>query len=270
MRSITLVALLLAAVTVHAQSPTTPPAAPAMSEKNQKYLDAYLDLWEKRMAKVEGLETKVTMTELPADPKSIKSVYTGDAAILKPNFAKLLLKDQANPTNSKKWRHHAADGQFHWEYMYGTKTARVEQLPKEGIKDSTALAILFGMKVADAKKRFDLTIDVDDDKKHNEFYLHISILPKTKEDMQEFKKAELVLWKNNKDPKYADVWMLPARLWFQNTNGDMVTWDFQKMTTQSKLVKADFKAPGFPDKEWKSEWSRQPDPTLSRSVAPPK
>ena len=119
-------------------------------------------------------------------------------------------------------------------------------------------------------RRVSKSIDVDDDKKHNDFYLHISILPKSKEDMQEFKKAELVLWKNNKDPKYADTWMLPARLWFQHPNGNQISWEFQKMSTQSKLAKGDFKPPSFPDKEWKSEWSKPPVPTVSRTVAPPK
>jgi TIGR03009 family protein len=270
MRFLTLAALLLAAVTVHAQSPTAPPAAPAMSERNKQYLDAFLDFWEKRMAKVEGLKTDIVLTEAEGGPAKNKTVYAGEAALLKPNFAKMKLVDQAASSNSKKWRHFAADGEFLWEYDYGKKIARVQQLPKEGIRDNTAIAILFGMKAADAKKRFDLSIDVDDAERYSDFYLHIRILPKTKEDMQEFKKAELVLWKNNKDPKYADLWMLPARLWFQNTNGDMVTWEFQKMSTQAKLGKADFKAPSFPDKEWKSEWSKPPAPTVSRTVAPPK
>ena len=270
MRFLTLAAFLIAAAAVHAQLPASPPATPAMSEKNKQYLDAYLDLWEKRMAKVQNIDTKIVLTEIEAGPEKTKSVYTGDAALMKPNFAKMKLVDQAVPNNAKKWRHFAADGEYLWEYDYGKKIARVLQLPKEGIGDNTAIAILFGMKAVDAKKRFDLSIDVDDDKKHNDFYLHISILPKTKEDMQEFKKAELVLWKNNKDPKYADVWMLPARLWFQHPNGNQVSWEFQKMSTQAKLGKPDFKAPSFPDKEWKPEWAKPPVPKVSRNVAPPK
>ena len=113
-------------------------------------------------------------------------------------------------------------------------------------------------------------IDVDDDTRHNDFYLRITILPESKADTQEFKKAELVLFKNNKDEKFADVWMLPARLWFQDTNGDEVSWEFKNMTTKKKFLAKDFEAPRFPDKEWKSEWSKPPVPTVSRSSAPPK
>jgi TIGR03009 family protein len=243
-----------------------PPAAPKMSEKNQKWLDAWLGAWQDRMEKISGLETKCVLTEIDG---AQKSVYTGDASLLKPNFAKLLLKPQAVPMNPKKVRHFVADGSFLWEYDYSRKIARVEQLSKDGIGDNTLMAFLFGMKAADVKKRYDLSIDVDDPEKYTEHYVHITIRPKTKEDMQEFKKAELVLWKS-KDEKFADNWMLPARLWFQQPNGNQIAWEFQKMNIQKKLLAKDFEAPGFPDKEWKSEWSKPPAPTITRTAAPPK
>lgn len=252
-----------------AQPPKTS-ERPALSEKNQKYLDAYLDVWEKRMKAIESLETKIVLTETEAGPPVVKTTYTGDASILKPNFAKLFLKDSANVGNARKWRHFVADGEYLWDYDYSKKIARVLQLPKDGVGDNTIMAFLFGMKAAEIKTRYDLSIDVDDKDKHNDFYVHIQILPKARADMQEFKKAELVLWKNNKDAKYADLWMLPARLWFQHPNGNQITWEFKEMKTQTKLMKLDFKAPGFPDKEWKSEWVKPPTPTVSRVGAPTK
>src|SRR5262245_13059080 len=275
---LTLTALLVAGVAAVAQGPTAtspkkdvPAAAEtdaaAKAAKNQEYLDKYLERWAERMGGIAGLETKVVLTEV-AD--GAKTIYTGDASLLKPNFAKLLLKEKENPANTKKWRHFVADGEHLWEYQYHQKLARVQQLPKEGIGDNTLMAFLFGMKVADVKKRYDLSIDVYDNKKFNENFLHIMILPKTKDDMQEFKRAELVLWKNTEDRKYADVWMLPKRLWFQSPNGDQVMWDFQEMVTKKQFAKDFFKAPGFPDKEWKSEWAQPPKPTTIRTVAPPK
>lgn len=258
---------------------TPPPAVEPLNDKNQKYLDAYLKAWENRMSQVECLETKIVLTEVAANPqndggpKQTKTVYTGEASLMKPNYAKMLLKEDANPTNSKKWRHFVADGStdekgrgpFLWEYDYGRKVARVLQLPKAGVGDNTLMSFLFGMKADEIKKRYHLSIDVENNDKHNKFYLHIGILPKSREDMQEFKKAELVLWKNNEDPKYADVWMLPARLWFQHPNGDQVTWEFKNLTTQKKFHKSDFKAPGFPDRDWKSEWVKPPTPTVTRT-----
>jgi TIGR03009 family protein len=284
---LTLSALLIAGPLAFAQAPGTPasksdpapaatdPDAAAKAAKNQEFLDKYLEAWEQRMRSVSALETKIILTEV-ADGS--KTVYTGEASLMKPNFAKMLIKEQANPGNTKKWRHIVADGNiddkgrgpYLWEYDYSKKIARVTQMPKNGIGDNPMMGFLFGPKAADLKKRYVLSIDVYDEKKHNDFYLHIAIRPKLKEDMQEFDRAELVLWKNNKDPKYADVWMLPARLWFQNPNGDQITWQFESMTTQKKFLPRDFKAPGFPDKDWKSEWTQPPKPTVSRTVAPAK
>jgi len=265
-----IIAASLSAQDPKAQPAKLPPERPALSEKNQKYLDAYLGVWEDRMKKIDALETKIVLTETEAGPPAVTTTFTGDASIMKPNFAKLLLKDKDKVDNVRKWRHFVADGQFLWDYDYSKKIARVLQLPKDGIGDNTIMAFLFGMKAAEIKSRYDLSIDVDDKDKHNDFYLHIQILPKSRADMQEFKKAELVLWKNNKDAKYADVWMLPARLWFQHPNGNQVSWEFKNMSTKTKLMKADFKAPGFPDKDWKSEWVKPPTPTVSRVGAPTK
>jgi TIGR03009 family protein len=211
------------------------------------------------MAKVDGLETKCVLTETTEDGgRPVKRTYTGDASILKPNHAKLFLKLGDAPADHRRWKHFVADGKMLWEYDYAAKIARVEQLPKEGVGDNVVMAFLFMGKAADLKKRFDLSIDVDDPEKHNDHYLHIQVRPRTKDDMLEFGKAELVLWKNNKDPKFADQWMLPARLWFQSANKDQIMWEFKNLTTKTKLMAADFKAPGFPDKEWKSEWRRPP------------
>jgi TIGR03009 family protein len=250
--------------------PARPTPTPALSEKNQKYLDAYLGVWEDRMKKIDALETKIVLTEVEAGPPQVKTQFTGDASLLKPNYAKLFLKEASAPTNAKKWRHFVADGEFLWDYDYGKKIARVLQLPKNGIGDIPVMTFLFGMKAAEIKARYDLSIDVDNPDKHNDFYLHIGISPKSPADMQEFKKAELVLWKNNKDPKFADFWMLPARLWFQHPNGNQITWEFKNLSTTGKLMKGDFKAPGFPDKEWKSEWVKPPTPTVSRVAGPKK
>ncbi len=274
--ALTLLTIVFAGTSVRAQEPKalprTDPPTPAMNEKNQKYLDAYLKVWEDRMGKIEGLETKIVLTEIDAGPPMTKTVYTGEASLVKPNFAKMLLKDSANPSNTKKWRHFVADGEHLWEYDYGKKIARVLQLPKEGIGDNPMMAFLFGMKAAEIKKRFDVSVDVENPVKHNDFYLHIGILPKLKNDLQDFKKAELVLWKNNKDPKFADQWMLPARLWFQHPNGNQVSWEFKNIATEKKFKKTDFEAPGFPDKVWTSEWVKPPTPTptVSRTVSPSK
>src|SRR5262245_32267119 len=195
--SLSVIASVAVAASLSAQEPKAqpaklPPERPALSEKNQNYLNRYLEVWEDRMKKIESIELKIVLTETEAGPPAIKTTYTGDAAIMKPNFAKLFLKDSANVGNSRKWRHFVADGEYLWDYDYAKKIARVLQLPKDGIGDNTIMAFLFGMKAAEIKTRYDLAIDVDDKEKHNDHYLHIQIFPKSRADMQEFKKAELV------------------------------------------------------------------------------
>src|SRR5262249_49588712 len=155
-------------------------------EKNQKFLDAYLDAWEKRMAKIEGLETKIVLTEI--DEAGRKTVRTGDASLLKPNYSKLLLKLEKEPTNAKRWMHFVTDGKFLRQYDYGQKKVLTDPLPKEGIGDNSMMSFLFMTKAADLKKRYDLLIDVDDPARHNDSYLSIDVRPKTKEDVIEFKK----------------------------------------------------------------------------------
>ncbi len=273
---LTLAVLGLASAVAFAQSPGLPvaedatpgreavvPEPPALDARNQKTLDTLLKLWEDRMSAINGLETKCVLTEISDGRKLIK---TGDAALMKPNFARMQLKDPADPGNAKRVVHIVADGKFYCDYQYQQKIVRVLTLPKQGLADNTLLNFLFGMKAVDINRRYYLSVDVEDPKKYNESYVHIGILPKTKADLQEFKKAELVLWKNNKDPKYADLWMLPARLWFQQTNGDQIMWELQNMTTQKKLGAKDFIAPPLPDKEWKPEWIKEPQPEVVRPV----
>src|SRR5262245_15519522 len=119
MRSLglTLLALFAAAAAVSAQEakaqpPNYPPAGVStLSPENQKLLDACLDQWEKRMKKIDSIELKIVLTEVEAGPPAVKTQYTGDASLLKPNCAKMFLKEATDPTNSRKWRHFVADGQ---------------------------------------------------------------------------------------------------------------------------------------------------------------
>jgi TIGR03009 family protein len=254
-----------------AQTPAVPAAkeAPpasisaAMSDKSKQYLDAYLKRWEERMAKIDHIETKAVYTVVDQDGK--KHVSTGDAAILKPNYARMLLKPVDDPTNTREWMHFVADGKFFRHYDYAQKIIRTEELGREGVTNLPMMSFLFMTTAADLKKRYEMAIDVDDPKRMTEHYLFIDIRPRTKDDMLEFKKAELVLWKNNKDEKFADRWMLPARLWFQKPNGEQIVWQFENMTTTKKLLSRDFVAPSPPDRSWKADWLRPPAPPIKQT-----
>lgn len=270
---ISLAALLSFSILALAQSPMNPPAetktTPEQATKADQYLNAYLKAWEQRMSGLKSLETKVTMTETVVENKQREAtVYEGEAAILRPNYAKLFMKDKANPTNQKKWKHFVADGKYLWDYDYAAKIVRVYEQPKDGIGDNTLMNFLFGMKAPDIRRRYEMLMEPDNPKKMTEWYAHIQILPKSDADKQEFKNAELVLI-HNRNEKYKDLLMLPARLWFQNVNGNEITWEFQKMNIQAQLLEKDFAAPAIP-KDWKSEWGAPPKPTTVRGTGLPK
>lgn len=252
--------------TKEGETPKNESARPVMTEKSQRFLDAYLKHWEDRMSKIQSLETKIVLTEVDGTDKK---VLTGEATIMKPNYAKLFLRDQAKPDVVKDWRHYVSDGKYLWDFNYSKKIGRVKEMPKNGM-DHMFFNFLFGMKAEEIKKRYDVSINIEDPQQYTEHYMFVTIYPKTKEDMQEFAKAQLVLWVNTKDPKFVDNWMLPARLWFQNTNKSQVTWELRGINAKKELIPADFKAPPFPDKEWKSEWMEAPKPSTVRTVPPAK
>ncbi|HVK07396.1 MAG TPA: TIGR03009 domain-containing protein [Gemmataceae bacterium] len=279
---LTLTALVLAGPALLAQSPPSPavkpavgggepvlPAAPVLSERNQKVLDHFLAAWEKRMKGVASLDAKCAKTEVFVDDRGQEErrVTTGEAQLMKPNYARLFLKDPEDPGNTKRASFMVSDGKYFWDYQYAFKVVKVQELEKDGFGDSTLMSFLFGTSAAQLKQRYHLAVDEADPKRYNKNYVHIMVLPKTKADLQEFKKAELVLWKNTEDDKYADLWMLPARVWFQKVNGEQAVWQFENMTTKKNLTAKHFEAPQLPDKTWRREWMTLPKPDVVRPVS---
>jgi len=200
-----------------------------------KVLNDTLAAWEGRMTKLEGLSVKVKVTEVEDGDKA---VYTGDLAFMRPNFARLMLKLEADPKNARKWRNYVADGTDLWELNHHTKTAHSYGLGR-GVLDGM-VGLVTGKKANDVRDRYELSLDLSDPK-FNEYYARLTIKPKTDADKQDFKKAELVLWRSQ-NPKYAGNYMLPARLWFQRTNGSQVTWEFTDLE-ERKFAKEDFALP---------------------------
>jgi TIGR03009 family protein len=225
------------------------PARPEMTANAKQTLDAYLKLWDARMSKIQGLETKIKLTEVDEDKRS--TVYSGEAAFLKPNCAKLDIKNEAKPDEAKQRRHYLVDGKFFWDYSHHRSVITRNPIPKEGLSNIPVMQFLLGAKADDIKKRYDLFIDPDDKTKLTEHYIFITIYPKLKSDQQDFAKAELVLW-ISKDEKFASKKMLPARLWFMKENKEHQMWEFPGIGENTDLKEASFKA-FLPTKDWKVE-----------------
>lgn len=155
-------------------------------------------------------------------------VYKGVARFLRPNMASLEMEREDKPgVPVEKF---ICSGTFIYQFLFQQKEVRVHELPKpkQGqIADDGFLAFLFGMKAAEARERYDLRLVKED-----QWYVYVEILPRTNADKAEFQKARLVLNKDN---------YLPRQFWFEQPNGDEVTWDIgPHVDTNPKLNRRDF------------------------------
>lgn len=242
----TLAGVLACAAPLHAQTPpATPPAAAAPAA-----LDNHLNQWELKMKSVESLVGPCARTEVDKTFQTTK-VYEGTAQFLKPNMAILDLKNKQKPELFEKY---ICTGTYLYEYAPANKTIRVHELPqsKDGKADDNFLSFLFGMKAEDAKKRYDLKMSKED-----QYYVYVDIVPKMAADKADFARAQLVLTKGT---------YLPRRLWFEQPNGNEVTWDLPKTEQNARVDRTQFTAPQAPP-GWTLD--RVPRPTEGKAPTPP-
>jgi TIGR03009 family protein len=231
--------------------PLNVPGAPQpVLNPQQSPLDRHLLNWEERMKGVESLLAKLERYEKAKD--GTKRVLKGEARYLKPNFAALQMIRQDNPN---LYEMYICSGQYFYEYQPRTKKIFYRKLEASDLQaQNNFLAFLFGMNAVDAKRRYDLKLDKDD-----ENYIYISIQPRYQDDLREFKKAQLVLLTKT---------LLPRRLWFEHVNGDEITWEVTSMDTTTKLKPADFVAPQ--PQGWTPEAVATPTgPTAKPADTPP-
>lgn len=243
----TLAGVLACAGPLHAQAPAGPAAtAPAAN------LDTHLNQWEQKMKSVESLVGPCARTEVDKTFQTTK-VYEGTARFLKPNMAILDLRNKQKPELFEKY---ICTGTYLYEYAPTNKVIRVHELPqtKPGQADDNFLSFLFGMKAEDAKKRYDLKMSKED-----QFYVYVDIVPKLPADKADFARAQLVLTKGT---------YLPRRLWFEQPNGNEVTWDLPKTEQNARVDRTEFVAPQ-PPPGWTME--RMTKPTEGKPApVPPK
>ena len=148
---------------------------------------------------------------------------------LKPNMAIFDLKNKQKPQLTEK---------FIWtesclcEYRAGSKTICVYELPLPwwlewfGRGYDDLLSLVFGVKAEEAIKRYDWKLSKDDPD-----YVYLDIVPKGA-DRDFFVRAQLVLTKGT---------YLTHRLWFEQPNGNEVTWDLPKTELNTPVDRTLFK-----------------------------
>lgn len=230
-----LAVLIAAAVNVSAQ--TTPAKAPTAAD-----LDRYLNLWEKKMADVQTLSALITRIDTDKVFKTATK-YTGWAAYMKSgtgpttlNKALLELKPEGKADVAEKI---VATGTYVYKWEPARKEIHSYEMPrpKAGeVADSASLGLMFGMKAAVAKERFNLTLAKED-----QHYVYVDVTPKRAEDKAEFQRARLVLHNDT---------FLPRQVWLEQPNGNEVTWDLPRTVAGVRIDPRYFDTPR-PPAGWK-------------------
>jgi len=250
---LTLTIILLAHTTLLAQETTLGKGSPT----SKVGLDDILASWERSMKGVTSLTATLNRTTLQKTFQATE-VFEGTAKYMRPNLAMLYMSKKNRPEIFEKY---VCSGNFLYEFVPREKLLRVHELPqpKQGqVGEDNLLTFLFGMKAAEAKRRYDLMVLAPPP--NDKWYFYILIKPKTQRDKNDFSRARLVLHNTT---------FLPRQLWFEQPNGNEITWDFLKMDVKTPLARADFGPPPVPT-GWKmvkiplEKRSREGAPRIAR------
>jgi TIGR03009 family protein len=232
-----LTALLLARAIASAQQ--SAPPAPAANAQAQA-LDRYLLRWEQEMQKVQTLAAQLSRTDKDKTFDTVqkmvgyaqyKKAGTGPTAM---NLAMLQLSLEGRPANEIAEKF-ICTGTYLYQFMPAQKEIRAYELPKPKpgqVAEDNFLSFLFGMKAEEAKRRYELTLEKED-----QWYVYVLILPRFPNDKADFVRARLVLNKDN---------FLPRQLWFAHANQNETTWDIPRIQSGVQLNQAYFDAPQAP------------------------
>jgi len=235
-----LTALLLAGRPAGAQQTAPmPPAAPAQAPQK---LDGYLLRWEQEMQKISTLSAQVARidrdhsfdtTQKFVGLAQYMKAGTGPSAL---NLALLELKPDGRNEVAEKF---VCTGTYLYQFLPAQKEIKAFELPrpKPGqVADDNFLSFLFGMKAEEARRRYEMKIDKED-----QYYIYVLISPRFPADRADFTEARIVLNRDN---------FLPRQLWFRHPNKNEVTWDVPAIRTDVRLDRASFDAPR-PPPGWK-------------------
>jgi TIGR03009 family protein len=242
-----LVAAALAALPLLGQQPPARPLTPDQ-------LDDALQKWERSMSGINSLVAQCTRTKVDKIYQST-DIYEGTAKYLrvgKTNYASLELYKRGRRDIFEKF---ICSGNVVYEYAPQSKEIRVHDLPKPPpgqVADDNFISFLFGMKASEAKRRYQLTWVPPP--AGDRYYYYIDVRPRDQRDKAEFQRARLYLWRSN---------FLPRQLWFEEPNGNEITWDFPQMQTNVSVNAREFGRPALPT-GW--QWSQTPRQAPARVI----
>jgi TIGR03009 family protein len=232
----------------------------------EQMLGFVLTSWEQSMTKLDGFA--VTCRRSTADKTfGGVEVYEGSAKYLKgaQGQTSRALLEMTNKKDPNKYEKFLYTGTYLYEFVPATKVLRVHDVPQPkagqlGVDDNI-VALLFGMKAEDARRRYQMTW-VPDTKDNNKFYHYLQILPRTPADKADFTEARLVLTSKE---------FLPRQVWYHQPNGNEITWDFEnlKRNAEAAIPATAFAPPQQLPQGWRVE-RIQAQVTPAGGVAPKK
>lgn len=248
------VLLIVAAVALPQQAP--PAGQP--NDPNRVRLDEVLVSWEKSMAGVKSVLAFCTRTNVDKVYQTTE-VFEGTVKLVKapqPGQTWRASFEMIKKGRPEVYEKFIYTGSFLYEYAPQSKVIRVHELPppKPGqVADDNLLALLFGMKAPDLKKRYQLTYVPPP--ANDKWYYYVKILPVETADKAEFTEARVVLMIKDS---------MPRQLWFQQPNGNETTWDITKVVNGADIRLTEFATPALPASDWR--FVRVPRETPARVI----
>jgi TIGR03009 family protein len=240
------------------------PPAPA---PNQAQMLAFvLDNWEKSMTQMQHFSASCRRATTDKTFGG-REIYEGSAKFVKsgpgqPSRALLYMEKKGDPSKYEKFLY---TGTYLYEYVPATKVLRIHNVPQpkpgQPAMEDNILALLFGMKAAQAQQRYEMKWVADKDN-NNKYYHYLQILPRNAQDKADFTEARLVLTSKG---------FLPRQVWYHQPNGNEITWDFEKVDVTTPVPLTTFAPPQtLPDKAWRVERIQPQAAIPAGGVAPRK
>jgi TIGR03009 family protein len=205
-------------------------------------IDQHLRSWEQEMRKIQTLQAVLGRHDKNTLTQTVRH-YTGSAQYMKSgtgasarNLALMEMKVAGKNDLAEKL---ICTGTVLYQFLPAHKEIRRYDLPRPRpgqVADANFLTFLFGMKAGEARKRYELKWSKED-----RWYIYIEVTPRLAADRATFRRARLVLKRDS---------YLPRQLWFEDSNGNEVTWDIPRVQTGVALDRRVFEAPK-PPRGWK-------------------
>jgi TIGR03009 family protein len=226
------------------EEPPDPPPPPvrAAVEPPLNLAEKYLALCEKALKGSESFEAQVQRTSTDRTFES-SEIYDGTVKYLKPGMSLYEGHKKGEPQVMEKY---VLTGSTLYEYHPSDKRVRVHDvsafrpLPWEKSLswcwEPVFVPFSLPMKAAETRRSFHCKLAKED-----QWYLYIELTPRTREIKADFQRARLVLMKQTH---------LPRQLWWQQPNGNEITWDIPKIEVNVPLQREEFTKPKIPQ-GWK-------------------